>query len=110
MEIRTRLCGDDHPETAADAAALGAILDGMARHHEAERLHRRALAVFEAALGPGYEEVGFALHNLGASLALTGRHSEAEPLHRRALDIKQRTMGRRHPSVAITLREHRLIV
>jgi hypothetical protein len=51
VSIRARAVGPDHPEVAADRAALAAILDALGRHDEAEALLREALRVFEAALG-----------------------------------------------------------
>jgi tetratricopeptide (TPR) repeat protein len=39
VEIRERLVGPDHPDTAADVAALAALLDGQRKYDEAEKLY-----------------------------------------------------------------------
>ena len=42
VEIRERLLGPDHPDTAADVAALAGLLDGQKRYRESEPLSLRA--------------------------------------------------------------------
>jgi Flp pilus assembly protein TadD len=48
--------GPEHPDVAADLGALAAILEGLGKHDEADRGYRRALAIFERALGPDHYE------------------------------------------------------
>ena len=103
LALRQRLLGPGHPDVAADAAALAAILDGAGKTREAERLYRRALRVYERTLGPAHFEVGFNLGNLAALCQGAGRLAEAERLYARAIRIKRATLGRRHPDFAITL-------
>src|SRR5437773_717010 len=43
LALRERVCTSDDPAVAADAAALGAILEGLERWTESEALYRRAL-------------------------------------------------------------------
>src|SRR5437899_2606067 len=52
VAIREQALGPDHPEVAADVAALAALLDGQGKWDEAEALYRRALAIFERVHGP----------------------------------------------------------
>ncbi len=49
--LRIRRCanGDNHPDVAADMAALAALLDPLKRYDESERLYRRAIAIYETA-------------------------------------------------------------
>ncbi len=77
-----------------DKANSGILNDNLAvlylhqgRHDEAERYHKRALALLEEALGREHPSVGRAAGNLGALLSEVGRHAEAEPLLRRGLAI-----------------------
>ena len=61
-----------------EASAYTAVLEGLGRYDESERLYRRSLVVFEAAYGGEHVEIAATLHNLGSVLAATGRLSEAE--------------------------------
>ena len=47
VAIREKALGPDHPDVAADLAALAALLDGQGKYAEAEARYRRALTVFE---------------------------------------------------------------
>jgi tetratricopeptide (TPR) repeat protein len=103
MAIRERLVGADHVETAKDAAALAALLDGQGKFEESEPLHRLALAIFERELGPDHIETGIELGNLAALESSQGRWDAAVRHYERALDIKLRHLGPAHPSVGWTL-------
>ena len=72
VSIRAAALGDDHPATAADRAALAAILDATGRHEEATKLLEHALKVFERALGKDHHEVAVTLGSLGAIDARRG--------------------------------------
>jgi len=92
---------------AADRAALAAILDGLERHDEAERLYRDAIAEFEREpMDP--LELGVALGGLGAQYVRRRRAGEAVPLLARAVELKRQALGSRHPDTALTL--HNLAV
>ena len=84
-------------------AALAALLDGQGKYDEAEKLYRRALAVFERTYGPEHYEVAVNLNNLAALCHATGRTEEAERLYRRALSVKEKLLGTKHIDVALTL-------
>jgi tetratricopeptide (TPR) repeat protein len=71
----------------------------------AEPLQRRALAIFERALGPEHPNVGMSLHNLAGLRVAQGRYTEAEPLYRRALAIQEKALGPEHPHTA-TIRDN----
>ena len=104
MEIEARALGAGHPAVAADAAALGSILDALGRDDEARELFCRALAVFEALWGPKHlHEIAVNANKLAAIEYRRGRHAEADALWRCALAIKEKTLGRAHPEVATTL-------
>ena len=83
---------------AADAAALGAILEGLERWDESEASYRRALVVWERE-GDAYE-VGMTLNGLAAVVRFSGRPGDAEPLFRRSLALIAESRGPRHPDTA----------
>lgn len=103
VEIRARALGPDHPDVAADRAALAALLDGQGRNEEAEALYVAAIGVFERMRGPPPLELAVSLNNLAAIRATQGRLQDAEPLYRRALELKEARLGPDHPDVATTL-------
>lgn len=103
LEIRERTVGPDHPAVAADAAALGAILNGLGKRDEAEALLRRALAVFERTYGAQHHEIAVTMNHLAAVCEAKGDTAEAEQLYRRALAIKDKRLGGEHPEIAASL-------
>ncbi len=81
-------------ENRGDTANAGILVDNLAvlmlnqnRFDEAERYHKRALAMLETALGRDHRSVGQVAANLGALFNEVGRPTEAEPMLRRALTI-----------------------
>jgi hypothetical protein len=80
-------------ETAADRAALAAILDARGRHAEAEATLRQAVSVLETVLGPDHYEVGIALEDLAAITGRAGDPRGAAALNERARRIKRRVLG-----------------
>ncbi len=59
---------------------LAALYKAQGRYAEAEPLHKRALAIFEKALGPKHPDVAQSLNNLAVLYATQGKYAEAEPL------------------------------
>jgi tetratricopeptide (TPR) repeat protein len=89
----------DRPGLAADLAALAAIVEGLERWEEAERLYREALTGWRE-LGDRYEEAMTA-NGLAQVLRRTDRTDEAESLLRRSRSELTRLRGPRHPDTAV---------
>ena len=112
LAIRAHAAEPDAPAMAADMIALAAILDGLLRFDEAERLYLDAIAILER-LGPDADvfaagDLAAALNNVGAQCACRGRFADAVSHLDRALALKRRLLGPAHPDVAVTL--HNLAV
>jgi tetratricopeptide (TPR) repeat protein len=112
--LRERAVGRMHPDVAADAAALAAILHGLCARskersaasryeREAASLYRRALRIFATSFGDRHVEVGFNLGQLAALHQLRGAVAKADRLYAQALPIQRETFGPRHPQLALTL-------
>jgi len=80
---------------------LAALLEETERMPEAEKLMRRAVAIFEKVLGPEHPNVAVSLNNLSNLLKDSDRLGEAEPLMRRALAILEASLGPDHPTTRI---------
>ncbi len=89
---------------------LGLYRMARGQFDEAERLHRRALAIDEASYGPDHTIVALRLNNLASLLQETNRLGEAEPLFRRALAIDEAFYGPDHPNVARDLNNLALLL
>ncbi len=82
---------------------LALLYQAQGRYAEAEPLHKRALAIFEKALGPEHPDMALNLYNLALLCQAQDRYAEAEPLHKRALAIFKKALGPEHPDVAQSL-------
>jgi tetratricopeptide (TPR) repeat protein len=74
-----------------------------AEYTEAEPLYRRALVIYDKALGPNDPDTAASLNNLADLLHSQGRYEEAEPLYRHALSVCERALGCDHPKTATSL-------
>ena len=98
------------PEAAQLLNQAGYYLYLRARYAEAERLLRRALAIWEAR-DPDNLDTATGLNNLGVLLRFRGRYfGEAEELLRRALKIREAALGPDHPDTAISLNNLALLL
>ncbi|MGW7200160.1 tetratricopeptide repeat protein [Streptomyces chryseus] len=103
VAVRTEALGADHPDVAADCAALAPILLEIGAAEEAESLLREALQTFEKTYGADHYEVGIATGNLAAVIHQSGRPEEAKAHYERSLAILERALGRQHPELAPVL-------
>jgi len=101
-EMRARMKGVDHVDTAADIAAYAAVLDGLGRYAESRPLYARAMDVFEKHYGRRHYEIAVNLHNLANVEWNTGDRDKARALFEEALSIKREVLGSDHPDTALT--------
>jgi len=66
---------------------LGNVYSEWGRKADAERVQRKAVAIFESALGPDHLTTGVGIANLAVLYYQQGRRREARPLFDRALGI-----------------------
>jgi tetratricopeptide (TPR) repeat protein len=103
VEIRRKALGPNHPEVAADMAALAGLLDGQEKFDEAEELYHAALKIFRRVHGEEHYELAVTFNNLAAIADKKGNAAEAERLYKQSLAIKEKVLGPSHPDVAMTL-------
>ena len=68
--------------------SLAVLYHAQGRHIEAEPLFKRALAIYEKALGPDHPIVAMSLENFADLLRRTGRDDEADELEASAKAIR----------------------
>ena len=66
-------------------------------------MYKRALAIWEKAIGKESPTAAFALNNLAVVYTRQGKYEEAIALHERSLAIKTKALGPDHPDVTGTL-------
>ena len=97
------LSKEDPVAAAKGLTGFGRLYRNQGRYQEAEPLVKRALAIYEKALGSDHPNAASSLNNLAVLYVSQGRYEEAEPLHRGALAIYEKALGPDHPDTASSL-------
>ncbi|KAG2486165.1 hypothetical protein HYH03_015129 [Edaphochlamys debaryana] len=100
-ELRLRLLGEGHPDTAIALAHLATSLHEGGRHAEAEPLFRRALELRRRVLGEAHPETASSVNMLAVCTYYQHRYDAAEPLYRQALALAKSFWGEEHPHMEI---------
>jgi tetratricopeptide (TPR) repeat protein len=103
LDIRERVRGPDHHETAESLDDLASILRDLGDLAAARPLYDRALAIRERERGADHPETAESLNNLAVLLHRQGRLDDARALYERALRIHERALGPRHQYTADSL-------
>ena len=80
-------------EAAADRVAMAAILDASGRHREAAETLRRALSLYERALGADHYEIAGVLEALAGAATRAGQREQASAATARARSIRRAVLG-----------------
>ena len=76
-----------YPDVATGLNNLAMLYESQGKYAEAEPLYKRALAIYEKALGPDHPSVAESLNSLAGFYHAQGSYAEAKTLYRRALTI-----------------------
>lgn len=87
LELRRRLHGEAHPETAESLRELALLDQDVGDYDAAEKHFREALETLQELYGHSHPRVAEILNDLGLLLYEQKRYDEAEPLLREALDL-----------------------
>jgi len=104
LEIRERVLGSEHLDTAASMRNLAQLYRVTNDYSRAEELCKRVLEIRERLAGPQHLDTAESLQDLANIYYTTGAYASAEPLYQRALAIRATVLGPEHPSVAESLR------
>ena len=103
LEIRQKLLGREHPDTATSLNNLAVLYEAMGDYAKAEPLYEEALEIYQTLLGREHSLTATSLNNLAALYEDMGDYAKAEPLYKEALEIRQKLLGREHPDTALSL-------
>ncbi len=96
----------EDPRVATTLDNLGELYRAQGQYAEAETFHKRALAIWEKALGPDHPDVATSLNNLAGVYYMQDRYDEVLPLLQRSHAILEKELGPEHPTVAASLENY----
>jgi tetratricopeptide (TPR) repeat protein len=110
LDIRERLLGADHPDTATSLNNLAGLYSSQGRYEAAEPLYIRSLEILEQVLGADHPATATSLNNLAGLYSSQGRYEAAEPLYLRCLEIFLEKLGQDHPNTQTVQKNFRSFV
>jgi tetratricopeptide (TPR) repeat protein len=99
-DIRRKVLGEDHPDTATSYNNVAFNLDDHGRYQEAQEVYQKALAIRRKVLGEEHPDTAQSYNNVATNLDAQGRYKEAEEGYQKALDIQRKVLGEEHPDTA----------
>jgi serine/threonine protein kinase/Tfp pilus assembly protein PilF len=103
VELRSRLIGEESPETLLSLMSLTALLNKQGRYEDAERLTRQALDIRRRVLGEYDPDTMAAATALASIYESQGRYDEAESLFLETLENQRQALGESDPATLRTL-------
>ncbi len=100
LDVKERIFGKEHPETARTYNAVGIAHLDLAELDVALDWFKRALVIRERALGKDHPQTAASYNNIGNAYLGRGDSDEAILWYKRAIDVKERVLGKDHPSTA----------
>lgn len=104
LEIRNRLLGENHPDTAKTLGGLAQAYSVLGERRKTISLHRQALAILQRHYPESHPDVIMAMSHLASAL-MWSDVAESERLFEKVLVLQRRHLGENHPEVAWILYE-----
>jgi tetratricopeptide (TPR) repeat protein len=101
--VQEKTLSPDNPDTGLSMWHLSEALRNLDRCDEAERLARRALAMWESKLGPDHEWTAWGLISLAQTRLAQGAAREAATIAARAVGCLEALYGNDHALIGSTL-------
>ena len=100
LEIRRRILGEEHPDTAHSYNSLGYLLRSQGKLDEAKPCFEQALTIRENILGIEHADTAVTLNDMGRLFEEQGDLETAKMHYERALAISKKVLGEEHPLTA----------
>ena len=101
--MRSRLLGEDHPDTLKSRHSLAVLARNQARYDESASLLEAVIAARRRVLPVDDPETLASIHELGETYVWQGRYDEAEALLVANLEDQRRVIGPEHPETASSM-------
>jgi tetratricopeptide (TPR) repeat protein len=103
LEIRRRLLGDDHPDTALSYHNLAYDLQGLGKYAEAQPLFEKTTETICRLLGENHPDAAMSHNSLATNLVEQGRYAAAQAHLEKAVEIHRRLLTDYHGDTANSL-------
>ena len=100
LQIREKLLGTNHLDTAESYAAIGAVSHSRGDYKQALDYHRKALSIRKSILGENDRRVAKSQYRIGLALYSLGDYEESLDQHRKALETQLSVLGEQHVDTA----------
>lgn len=97
LEIRRRVLGEEHPDTATSWSNVGGAYGALGRYGKALEYSQRALEIRCRVLGEEHPATATSWSNVGRAYADLRQYSKALEYAQRALEIRRHVLGGMHP-------------
>ncbi|MCP4420068.1 MAG: tetratricopeptide repeat protein [Chloroflexi bacterium] len=101
LNIREKILGSDHPDTAQSLNNMGLLLQAMGYLATARPYFQRAIDITEKVFGFDHPDTAQSLNNMGTLLQAMGNLTAARPFYQQALAIFEKVLGPDHPHTKI---------
>ncbi|KAF4436977.1 hypothetical protein FACUT_6014 [Fusarium acutatum] len=103
VNTRSKVLGEEHPDTLTSMANLASTYRNQGRWKEAEELEVAVLETRKRALGEEHPSTLTTMANLASTYRNQGRWKEAEELEVTVLETSKRTLGEEHPDTLMSM-------
>ncbi|HKI16800.1 MAG TPA: tetratricopeptide repeat protein, partial [Isosphaeraceae bacterium] len=103
LEIRRRLLGDDHPDTALSYHNLAYNLQGLGKYAEAQPMFEKTTETICRLLGENHPDAAMSHNSLATNLVEQGRYAAAQAHLEKAVEIHRRLLTDYHGDTANSL-------
>ncbi len=102
LEIRRRLLGDDHPDTALSYSGLANNLRVKGKYAQAQPLFEKVLEMHRRLLGDDHPDTARSYNRVALIVSAQGNYAQAQPLYEKVLEIRCRLLGDGYPPTAVS--------
>ncbi|WPH01833.1 Hypothetical protein R9X50_00468700 [Acrodontium crateriforme] len=102
-ELRSKVLGEEHPDTLMSMNKLASTYSSQGRWTEAEQLKVRVLEITKKVLGEEHPDTLMSMSNLASTYSDQGRLAEAEQLCVRVLELQKKVLGEKHPNTLASM-------